>query len=243
MNRNLRRLKQALESNLNALPSAAVFAAATLALLFASPASAQDDSTIAERFAECYALETGEELDSATADALAEQANELAETLGIECEEEDCPEILELECDELAGGLAAPLGVDLAEFTLEEAPPWAVEFVAAIIGRVEACYEIETGEEVPDESLTALEGYQETLAAMLGSTITQAQCEPNVESLLGCTGAIGAIDCSDLAAGLESGVNDLMGDSGDDCSELFGCGTEDDLEALFDNERVGSSGD
>jgi hypothetical protein len=55
--------------------------------------------------------------------------------------------------------------------------------------------------------------------------------------------AIGAIDCSDLAAGLESGVTDLMGDSGDACSELFGCGTEDDLEALFDNERVGSSGD
>ncbi|MFT6396812.1 MAG: hypothetical protein ACJAYU_001555 [Bradymonadia bacterium] len=239
MNRNFRRLDQRLVPNLNVLS----FAVATLVVLVASSASAAGAATICQRFAECYALETGEELDPAIAEALAGQAHELAETVGEGCGDADCLAVLELDCDALAGALSAPLGVELPELAAGDGPPWANEFVGAVIGRVEACYQIETGEAVPVESRTALEGYQQTLAGLLGSTITQAQCEPNVDFLAGCTGTLGAIDSGALAASLESGMSELMGAGGDDCSELFGCGTEEDMDAMFENERVGASGD
>ena len=215
-------------------------------LFFGSPLAAQGvDTALVDAFGDCFAAETGEAMDDTTRDALAAAAPDMLDALALDCEGDACAGVIGgMDCDELADALAAPLG--LSSGPPADAPPWARAFASAIVNRVSECYQAETGESLSDEQTAAVAGYQGQLVGMIGTMVDQLGCEIDESSLDLCLADVAALDCAALATGLFDGASGLAGNGGEGCSAMFDCNLgpdEEAIDALFEENRAGESGD
>ncbi len=204
-------------------------------LLF--PASLLADDSVQDaaldRFVACLADE-GATVDDAERSALREALGPVADTFGgIDCGAEParCVEALQAaSCDELAAAWAPTL---LPTADAPPAPEWATRYVSALLDRVTACYELETGAPAADEELAALEGWRGQLAGMLGQATEGDRCTVAEDALDACLAEVATMPCTGLGGALASG--DMVVSEGEEtaCSRLLVC--EDEVDAFIED--------